>query len=320
MKNITILIFDYTLVVWIVNLFAQIMDFPMTNLAPSLYGDALNEFRDTLNDTLGACLSCIEHDGKIHRFMIDGKLTGAYRVHLDGHPAGYFQCFRQDIKQNWKYSGSRQTYSEADKQVFKLRLVEQEKQRQKEIALLQSQAATRSQTIWGKSLPTPDNYPYLVRKNIQPHNSRLYKEALAIPIFDKDKTLVNLQFINEDGIKRFLKGGKLHGCFSVIGQTSDEPMDITEGWATGVSVYERHGHQTFIAFSANSLEPVARALRDLFPMRRLYIYGDNDINGVGQEAAHKAAISSKGVAVIPDIPGTDWNDIYSINSNKEVSQ
>lgn len=76
----------------------------------------------------------------------------------------------------------------------------------------------------------------------------------------------------------------------------------------------------FIAFSANNLEPVARVLRDMFPMRRLYIYGDNDLSGVGQEAAQKAAISSKGVAVIPDKSGTDWNDTYSIQDSKEMSE
>jgi putative DNA primase/helicase len=311
----------------------------MLNKPHSLYGVALNsstaisqdtgstnsanpedQFRDFVFDTLGVCLDVIDH-GKLQRFSIDGKLTGAYIFHPDGNcPAGYCQDFKQGIKANWKFTGPRKTYTDSERQVYKLRMVKEQKQRQKEIALLQSQTATRAQSNWSQSIPALPDHPYLARKKVLAHNARLYNGSLVIPIYDQYKQLVNLQSINPDGIKRFLKHGKLQGCFSVIGKASDDvtPIDLTEGYATGCSVHERHGCQTFIAFSANNLEPVARVLRDLFPMRRLYIYGDNDINGVGQEAAHKAAISSKGVAVRPDIPGTDWNDIYSNNDTKEV--
>jgi len=34
-------------------------------------------------------------DGNLHRFKIDGKLNGAYVLHLDGRAAGYFEDFKQ---------------------------------------------------------------------------------------------------------------------------------------------------------------------------------------------------------------------------------
>ena len=49
-------------------------------------------------------------DGKIHRLRVagdlGGKTSGAYALHLDGHPAGYIQNFKSGeggIK--WKYDG-----------------------------------------------------------------------------------------------------------------------------------------------------------------------------------------------------------------------
>jgi putative DNA primase/helicase len=287
------------------------------NAAQSLYGVALDEFSDDIADKLGVILSVIERDGKIHRFGPKDQYW--YIAHFDDCPAGAFGDWKHGIKYTWKFSGHTKPYSEAEMQAYKQRLAEQERQRQKEIFRLQSQAAIRAHTIWIQSVPAPPDYPYLIKKGTDPHNLRLYQDALVSAIHDRDKQLVNLQFINPDGTKRFMKGGKLQNCFSVIGKTSDAPMALTEGWATGASVYEKHGHQTFIAFSANNLEPVARVLRDLFPMRRLYVYGDNDLSSVGQGAAQKAAIAVKGVAVIPDIPGTDWNDNYLINDTKEVS-
>lgn len=213
----------------------------------SLYGVALDEFHDRVFDKLGVELPHpIIANSIIQRPLINGKRNIAYKLHLDGCPAGYAQDFSTGIKIKYKYSGQTTIFSEAEKQAFKQRLAGQEKQRQKEMALLQSKAAIRAQTIRSQSTPAPPDHPYLIKKGTDPYNLRLYQGALVSAIYDRDKQLVNHQFINPDGTKRFMKHSKLQDCFSVIGQTSEAPMALTEGWATGASVYKKHGHQTFI--------------------------------------------------------------------------
>lgn len=246
-------------------------------------------------------------DGQIHR----PKSHIAYKLHLDGRPAGFFQDFKQGIKATWKAEGQRKEYSLDEKQAYKKSCLEREMQRQERELSLQAEAASKALYIWPRSTPAPENHPSLVAKKNKPHSARVYHDALVYPIYDRNKQLVNLQFIHADRTKRFLKGGKKKCCFSVIGQSDDGPIDITEGFSTGASIRENIGHQTVIALDCGNLEAVARVWRELFPDRPICIYGDNDISGVGQAAAKKAAAAVSGTYTIPINPGTDWNDVFS---------
>ena len=63
-------------------------------------------FKNALSNELGYAPEVIIGDSQLHRFKDkNGKLNGAYILHLTGHPAGYFQCFKQGIKENWKLDG-----------------------------------------------------------------------------------------------------------------------------------------------------------------------------------------------------------------------
>ncbi len=84
---------------------------------------------------------------------------------------------------------------------------------------------------------------------------------------------------------------------------------ICEGFATGASLYEDSGQRVVIAFDAGNLLPVAKNIRELNPDTEIIICGDNDISGVGQEKARKAALSIDGKILIPPLPGKDWNDV-----------
>jgi len=118
---------------------------------------------------------------------------------------------------------------------------------------------------------------------------------------------MNLQFIRDNGDKRFLTGGQKKGCFWWLGQRTDTVL-IAEGFATAASIYEETGDQTFIAFDAGNLEAVARLIRAKKPDAKIAIMGDNDTSGVGQKAAEKAALACNGEILIPPYSGTDWND------------
>jgi putative DNA primase/helicase len=250
-------------------------------------------------------------NGALHRFKIDGRLNGSYALHLDGIPAGWFQDWRQGIKENWKLNSNHQLSDLEHKEIAQ-RAREDEKRRREEERARHQKAASKANAIWSQSIPAKANHPYLKRKKVNPHGIRAGRGNLIIPLFNKSRQIVNLQFIPEIGGKRFLAGGKKKGCFFQMGNVIDpaERICITEGYATGASVYERTGCPVFVAFDAGNLEPVAIVLRRLYPDVEIVIYGDNDLSGVGQKAARAAAIACGGLYTIPEEPDTDWNDVF----------
>jgi putative DNA primase/helicase len=248
-------------------------------------------------------------DGRLHRGHVEGDAPGsknlAYKLHLDGLPAGYFEHFKSGIKQNWKAHTSRRL---TQQEVVALQARIDEERRQREIALHEQHenAAARATHLWNASIPAK-THPYLVRKRIKPHGVRVRGGSLVIPLYDKSDRIVSLQFIDQNGNKRFLSGGKKHGCFFEIGNFSD-PLLIAEGFATSASLYEELGHCVIVAFDAHNLRPVAEIMRARHPKTEIIICGDNDLSGVGQRAAHEAASAVDGRVLIPDEPGCDWND------------
>jgi putative DNA primase/helicase len=273
-------------------------------------GNAAEQFRLSVITTLGegVDLPFIIADGKLHRFKIDGKLNGAYILHLDGRAAGYFQDFKQGIKQNWKASGNFIPLSEFQRQAFKAKCQQEAAQRQAEETAKHEAAAKKAAYIWTPAPYATTQHPYLIRKRIDPHGVRLGRgNSLIIPLFNSDNELVNLQFISEDGGKRFLSGGQKKGCFFTLSEVTEKIL-IAEGFATGASLFEDSGHHTVIAFDAGNLEPVAKVIRQLHPHAEIIICGDNDLSGVGQKAAREAALACGGKILIPPTPGNDWND------------
>ncbi|MBF6647178.1 toprim domain-containing protein [Methylobacter sp. BlB1] len=254
-------------------------------------------------------------DGKKHRFHIDGDKPGTKNgwaiLYPDGHPAGSFGIWTQPgIKHLWKLEGqpvqlSAQDRAEIDAKRQKREIEQQNRQRR---------AAATARRIWARSKPitNPSEHQYLVKKAIQPHKARLYSKALVIPIYGEARQLVNLQFIDPDGTKRFLPGGRKKGCFSVIGSTvGNQKALICEGWATGASLHEDTGLFVVVALDAGNLEPVAKTIKALLPHHQLIIAGDNDESGTGQLKARAAALAVGGSYLIPDQAGKDWNDVLT---------
>ena len=251
-------------------------------------------------------------DGRIHRIHIAGQKpsskNGAYTLHLDGHPAGWFMDYTTGLSQTWHSSGnvSRVSYA-LIKQINEAKCLRETEIRQRHEA-----AGIKARSIWKSSKPItkPSDHAYLVNKRINPNGSRLYGDALVIPIYNESDELVNLQFINQQGEKRFLSGGRKRGCFHIIGELSQRIL-ICEGFATGASLFEDSGQRTVIAFDAGNLLPVAKNIRELSPDSEIIICGDNDVSSVGQSKAKEAALAIGGKVLIPHVSGQDWNDILT---------
>ena len=273
--------------------------------------DLIEQFREAMQVAGIAYSGEIIPDGQLHRFYIEshkkGSLNGAYKLHIDNYPAGYFQDFRSGISQKWRSSGN--SYVSND---IVERIKETKKRRAAEMRQKQNEAAKKADGIWLRSEPIiqQSEHAYLVKKCIHPHGARLYHEALVIPIYNESNQIVNLQFIDHEGKKRFLSGGRKQGCFYRIGELTDTLL-ICEGFATGASLFKDCGQRVVVAFDAGNLLPVAQSIRKLNHDNEIIICGDNDMSGVGQAKAREAALAIGAKILIPPTAGQDWNDVLS---------
>jgi putative DNA primase/helicase len=276
------------------------------------HGDAIYQFKNAMLDALGCFPENIIGNGSLHRFKIDGKLNGWYVLHLDGRAAGCFGDWKQGIKCKWKMSGKFMPLSEYQHQTFKAQCQREEAKRKAEEASKRREAAKKAAYIWNKATHALANHPYLTIKRIKPHGARIVKNnTLVIPLFNANKELVNLQFISENGTKRFLSGGQKKGCFYPIGELkSADIISICEGFATGASLYEHEGKSVVIAFDAGNLKAVAIEIRSLFPKAEIFIAADNDESGVGEDKAREAARAIGCKYLMPNILG-DFNDYFA---------
>lgn len=269
----------------------------------------IDHFKNAMLDAGITPPDAIIGDGVLHRFKIDGKLNGAYVLHLDGRAAGYFEDFKQGIKQRWKMAGPHKPLTDAERQAFKAERIKQELELKTEVAAKHANAAKQAMAVWNNSDPATD-HPYLVKKQIKPHLSRLYKGSLIIPLYSASRELVNLQFIQGDGSKRFLTGGQKAARFCTIGEGEIEKnrtVLIAEGFATAATLNEATGHITVVAFDAGNLRAVATAIKIIAPEAVIIICADNDSNGVGEHKAREAALAINCKYIIPPTLG-DFND------------
>lgn len=299
--------------------------------------DVIDQFREfALNDQGIELPENIIADGKLHRFKIDGdkggKLSGAYKLHLDGRPAGFVMNFKTDAKSNWKYTDPNykkepvtpeKIKADAERKIEYARKAEQASKADIEN---KAQAAIRARQEWNNTKAS-DHNPYAERKGIQLHNARIseYKgeQQLIIPLQDKTGKLVSLQRIKEkvkedgvmDSAKMLFKDAQKQGAFSVLNKQQDpQVIAIAEGFATTASVIEdrysvKNNVMGVMAVDAGNLKLVAEAMRELHPNAEILVFGDmGDFNDKGEKAAIEAARAVNGYSVMPPIAKGDFND------------
>ena len=269
--------------------------------------------------------------GKIYRFpgadkspnnkagwckLFDDGIGGVYGDHSTG------------LSENWQ--ARRDTpYSQAEQEAFKRQLAEARKQREAEEQERHSEAAKKAARTLQDATPAPDDFPYLTRKGIKPNGARLHNGSLVIPMRDGG-AVHSLQFIDADGGKLFLPGGRVTGCYFSIGNTKDaEALCIAEGFATGASIHESTGYPVAVAFNAGNLDSVTQAMRAKFPELRLIVCADDDYRTEGNPGLNKAtaaALSVGGLVAVPDFGSdrpegaTDFNDMAQLCGKDAIQQ
>lgn len=280
-------------------------------------------------------------DGKIHRYSADSKKNkpDEWYVAHEGYTSSgnyYFLCifgsWSEDSKYEYKSFDKENRYSDIEINELKLNLQKQNDLIEHTIRISQNKSALEAQQLWKTyhEVPLSNEYlKYTKLKNIEPvgevkfgNNPQNYP-SIIIPIRNIFDELRSLQFISLDqngkSYKSFLTGGEKKGNFFLIGSvtSSQETIFVTEGYATGVTVYKATNKPVIIAFDAGNLMSVIENLKTKFSQARIIIAGDNDEIGV-KKAKEVAKIHSC-ETVFPSFSEKykrevymDFNDLYQI--------
>jgi putative DNA primase/helicase len=122
--------------------------------------------------------------------------------------------------------------------------------------------------------------------------------------------LWTMQYIREDGTKRFAKNSRKEGCFHVVGGiralVKSPVLVISEGYATAATLSQTLGFATVAAFDSGNLVSVAKALHAKYPQKQIVIAGDDDkhlelTHGInpGRSKAEEAARAVGGKVILP---------------------
>lgn len=277
-----------------------------------------DEFADALRS-----LGCIvppgsQHpimDGKKHRIETEGdkhgEKAGFYVGHTDGHPAGFIQNNKTGQSLKWKSKGY--TLSEEEKAKLAAEAANKLAAREAEQKQTHLDTADKLQKQLASLSPLIEPTPYLENKSCSV-NAGVFTDdknkTTFIPAYDADGKVWTVQYINEEGTKRFAKDSKKEGCFHVIGgldKLADAPaLVIGEGYATADSTAKVLGFATVAAFDSGNLLEVGKALAAKYPDKPIIFIGDDDrhlnlTQGVnaGREKAEAAAKELNGKAVFP---------------------
>lgn len=254
-------------------------------------------------------------DGKPHRVPVDGGKKGAvdgfYVMHDDGRPAGFIKNNLTGDEQKWVSKGY--TLSEEQKAVMRSEAAANLVKREQEVAAQQERVADRVLQQLDSLRPVDAATPYIAAKGIAIHPGAFTdrdNKTTYIPAIDANNKLWTMQYIQDDGTKRFAKDGRKEGCFHAIGGLAALErapiLVIAEGYATAATLTETLGYATVAAFDSGNLSAVATALHAKFPEKPVIVAGDDDralvmTHGVnaGRVKANDAAQAVGGVAMFP---------------------
>ncbi|AXT70287.1 phage/plasmid primase, P4 family [Vibrio sp. dhg] len=288
-------------------------------------------------------------DGKLHRFSSNGKSgdkAGYYVLfsNKNGSLAGKFGCFRSLEQTSWSSKGhTRLSLAE------KLEIEENCRHAQLEIEKVLFERALFAKSVLNNAKPAKNSHAYIQKKGDlpvdgvfelesipcslffdNPENTKVMRNVLLIPVYDKEGKLLTLQAINERGDKMFMSGGTTKGgMFTFKG--NDEQVFVAEGFATAASIHAATGHTVVCAFNASNLKAVAPQVKELNPDSLVIVAADNDSQ---KEQEGKGNKGNKGKDIAQELfeqeslpytlpvfeessAGTDWND-YALEYGVET--
>ena len=289
--------------------------------------DILQAFAEQLR-TAGLMVGYVKADGALHRCPVEGKSNGKDGVYkaFTGNPATiWWKNWRTGEEGSWT-ARSEQDMAPEQRKALRERITAAQAESKAEQERQWAEVAKYAANIWKQASPADPAHLYLQKKAVPAFGLRQTEDGrLIVPVLDAHGKEQSLQFIDCEGNKRFLKGGKTAGGLFPIPAKDDRqagPLLICEGYATGASLHLATGHTVLVAFNAGNLENVALAARARHADREIILCADNDcqttkadgtLYNPGKTSALKAAKAIDGkMALCPTHEGkpTDFNDLH----------
>lgn len=283
-------------------------------------------------ESTGVNYKPVPYDGQFHTADLaddhKGKNDGRIKI---------FQDQQGGIVWNHK-SGEQQSFfvnrksGEPAPKVDREHIQREQQRRLQDQQAKQDKSALKALAIWQAAQPAPANHPYLVRKQIKAHGTRVaswsrsfkddndkyqkitIENCLILPLYNETGVLRSLQAIFPehnpvlDRGKDFMPGGGMAGLFWWIGAKTEKVL-IAEGYATSASLHEDTGYRVYMAFTANNLLSVGRIVRAKLTEAEIVFCADNDKSkgNPGLTKANEAAEAVDGSVAMPPLYG-DFND------------
>lgn len=248
--------------------------------------------------------------GELVRFRCEGdkpsRQNGWAVLYLDGIPAGAFGNYRMGISDKWR-SGKGSSLTAAERSAIRADIAKQAAQREAERQASWEHAAARAERQWSDAGPADPAHGYLARKGMAAEGLRQLGGEVLVPMCDPAGKLWNVQRIQQDGVKLFLKGGRTDGLMWLCGQP-DAVICIGEGVSTMAAVRRASGHAVVASFAEKNLMAVARAVHARWPMLDKIVCADDDAHlvdhphirrNLGLETARAAALAIGGRLAVP---------------------
>jgi len=282
----------------------------------------------------------IDTTGKLKRIKTSEdkgtKKTGWYVFHHGAEfSAGAFGDWRSDEQQTWS-SHYIDELSPDQQQRHRAQMEEIRAAKEREQNHVHTEAKAKANETWiAANHAAPDNN-YLQRKQIEPLGTREHKGRIVVPVLDAESQIQSLQFIAENGEKRFLTGGKIKGGRFTIGNPS-HTIYICEGYSTGASIHMATGDQVICCMNRGNMMGVAEEIRRKHISARIIIAGDNDqflpeftasgqpLGNVGEKKAREVANKINCEVKIPQFSDlaeqpTDFNDLACLEGIDSVKE
>lgn len=176
----------------------------------------------------------------------------------------------------------------------------------------------------------PGESPYLVGRGLTGYVLPVLKDGkLFLTLKNAEGEIRGATFISPNGDKANLKGSHKKGAFFSLEPLPQAPeyLLIAEGLATAITVGQCHAGHVIVALDHGNLQPVAVALREVYPQARIIIAADNDIypDGLPNNGKLKAESAAKEVngqmALTPTEDKADWDDYrqrHGIEATKQA--
>jgi len=263
-------------------------------------------------------------DGEIHRFIpphskkpdgwyVVNEAGGVHIVSIGNWKDGTSDCFcDKDTKQ----------FSTPERQQYQEAVKHNQEKIEKDKEARQENAKQHANELWNNASSSElTQHSYLLKKKVLPYGLRLDNDCLLVPLRDSSGDLCSIQRIYSNSNKRFFAGGKVKGCYHLIGKPKNGIV-LCEGYATGASIREATGEAVAVCFDAGNLKDAGLAIRSKYPNIEIVIASDNDqfnATNTGKLKGQEVAQLIEAKMVFPvfkdsdlDKKPTDFNDLHTL--------